>query len=259
MDRTERFPTRPSDSAASRSDHNRSTSADQHDDSSAVGPYAPPSNVSPTPRSFTSVNASHGQESLPPMSVTGAPSSAAFRESPHVPSHSHDLRGRTMELGPRTLPYQSTAGSPPSSAYQSQYDSPYDLHARRRAPALKRADSSAPSVPSLAHTDTTTSSLSGTSRHGSSFGGTSLPSLSSKESIMSHPFVDASMSHRVLPPIPSSSTSISPLEPLSSGLPTRLASPATSAEARSGLSALLMASELVRNDDRSPLPDDRPP
>lgn len=205
--------------------------------------------TSPNSRPFTSVNSPYISDQYSAMTTSPA-SSAAFREAPFVPTTpGHDLRERRSGLGRGRPTYLPPSASPPPL---QPYDPTYEFrHPRRDAPELTRADSSVPSVPSLAQTETSMSSMSQLSRQGSSVGPSLGPTL---------PPIDAPKALRTLPqPIPTTSNAPGPLDgPTSTGLPTRLASPPTVGSERSaGLSALLMATEMVNSN--KPASDQRPP
>lgn len=232
--------------------HQRDSSTDYYD---PIARHARHDVTSDATRSFSGVTSPHAHEQYSPASASPVAASAVHHERSHLhPLHGHDLRDRHSSATSTSPAYLAAATSPPPPF--SVYDPKHETrNPRRDPPGLQRADSSVPSVPSLAHTDTSLSSISGaTSRHGSS---TSIPPL--------RPFVavDGPKAHRILPqPIPSSVLATSIPDSLApTGLPTRLASPAPLAgDRRGGLDALLIATEMVGKTGRDPVPpEDHPP
>ncbi|KAF2098548.1 hypothetical protein NA57DRAFT_75788 [Rhizodiscina lignyota] len=238
--------------------HHRSVSTEVYEPYGATS--IPSTSASPATRPYSSVNSPRLQGEYPPMATSPGTVPPAFRESlltTGLPLH--DLRERHQNPSPPGAPYLPPSGSPPT-AYIPQHQNVHQPHPRRppldvlAPPPLTRADSSVPSVPSLAHTDTSASSVSGAGSRQSSYAGPHLTSL---------PPMDASKSHRILPQPVASASLQSPHDTPSPALPTRSALPQTTAPApsdsRAGWSALLMATDLMRDADRRPPPEDKPP
>lgn len=190
------------------------------------------------------------------MSPTSPPAAVGYSDGPlSSAAHGHSLHERRSNYGSRPTSLVSQPSVSPSTYIQT-LDPPFDLSNRPFVPELLRADSSNPSVPSLVRTETTTSSHSAASRAGSVFGAPpTIPPL---------PSMDAPKALRVLPqPVPMAGVTPSPLDTPSSSqsanvLPPR-PPPSGGPEGRAGLSALLIASELVRGDNTKKPPDGRPP
>lgn len=236
--------------------HKRSVSTEVYDPGAHPTAYGPPTSASPAARPYSSVNSPLLHDGYPSATSPGV-AAPVFRDPQLNASALHDLRDRQHNSSP-PAPLLLPAASP-SNPYTPQQNV-YPPHPRRPVledpshPPLKRNDSSVPSVPSLAHTDTSASPVSGAGSRQNSYTSSSLTPL---------PPIDAQKSHRTLPQPITSSMLQNPLNTPSPGIPTRAALPPTStatpSDSRGGWSALLMATDLMRDADRQPQPEDRPP
>lgn len=270
VERSTRSQVRLGESSGSSTNHYRSISTENVDAMTPSGPYLTSASASPAARQFNNpINSPQIREG--PSPVSASPHSISAFRDPGTSASAYpppDPRDRRHDPSPTTMPsaaFLPPAASPPAvplPPYQNVHDPPVRRQiiqetARERPPVLKRSDSSVPSVPSLAHTDTTASSVSEDRSRQSSYVGVVPPPPTL-------PPLDQTKSLRILPqPVPSIVHSPTDVQ-MNTGLPTRsvpIGGPTTTGQdPRHGWSALLMATDIARGEeDRGPIPEDKPP